>query len=242
MDIRGSSPFPLCQALLALAPAMSLAIVLAMSSCASSGPAGGKAGWIGAGPASLNGMIYDYESRPVPDAEIRVDGMTATRSDINGRFALGPLGFGSHELAVTKPGFERTILELRYSEATQIVYVKIRSAKQLLDAAEKEAGKREWAKSIEYLDRIDAMGERDPLARYLRAIVRARQGEAREAKAILESLLADGYDEPYVHLFLADLLQYPLGDERAAIEHLERYVKSRYDPEAEGRLKELSGE
>jgi hypothetical protein len=212
-----------------------LAIALAASACASAG----RAGLSVSGRAALNGMIYDCESRPVADAEISVDGEPSARSDVNGRFSLGEMRFGTYALGVSKPGFERTAFTLRYSEATQIIYIKARSAKQLLDAAEKEAEKRNWAQALGFLDRIDAIGDRDPLARYLRAVVRARQGETRESRAILESLLAEDYDEPYVHLFLADLLQYSLTDANAAIGHLEKYLKSRYDPEAEKRLQEL---
>jgi predicted Zn-dependent protease len=69
-----------------------------------------------------------------------------------------------------------------------------------------------------------------------------RRGDAEEARAILESLLAAGCDEPHVHLFLADLLQYRLDDPAGAASQLEKYLRSRCDPDVERRLAELRPE
>jgi hypothetical protein len=212
-----------------------IAVVVIASSCVSSGPAGGK----GSEPVALNGMVYDYESRPVADAEISVDGRLRARSDINGRFSLGRIPFGSYKVGFEKQGFERTCISVDYTDMMQIIYVKIFSEKQLLAASEKEVTKRSWNGALAFLDRIDAIGVQDPVARYLRAVICVRRGEAEEARRILESMLADDYDEPYIHLFLADLLQYSLADDKAAVAHLEKYLKSRYDPDGESRLERL---
>jgi tetratricopeptide (TPR) repeat protein len=188
---------------------------------------------------ALNGMVYDFDNRPVSDAEISVDGHPVTRSDINGRFSLGEISFGQYKVDVSKKGYETASIPVDYSDVTQIIYAKVFSAKQLLTASEKEAESRNWAGAVAFLDRIDAIGVKDPAAHYLRAVIYFREGEAQEARKILESLLSDGYDEPYVHLFLADLLQYSLADASGAVEHLEIYLKSRYDPDVEQRLQLL---
>jgi hypothetical protein len=215
--------------------ALCLAATALLSCCAS----GGRAGGGGADRLPLNGMVYDYESKPVSDAEIRVDGKLASRSDINGRFSLGAMPFGTYKLAAGKAGFETTNLDVAYTDIAQIIYLKIYSVKQLVSAAEKEAGTRSWNGALGYLDRVSATGSKDPAARFLRAVVLARKGEAKAARPILESLLAEDYDEPYVHLFLADILQYSLGDSKAAIYHLEKYLRSRYDPDIEDRLQKI---
>jgi hypothetical protein len=187
----------------------------------------------------LSGMVYDFESRPVSEALISVDGKAIARSDINGRFSLGSLSFGSYRVAASKQGFETTSLDVRYEDAAQIVYMKMYSSRQLVALAEKEAASRNWDAAISSLDRVDALGAKDPEARYLRAAILARTGKAQDAKAILESLLAEKYDEPFVHLFLADIAQYSLGDSASAISNLEKYLQARYDPDAEERLRKL---
>jgi len=217
--------------------AICLIAALAASACASSDRStrGGPSG------ASLNGMVYDYENRPVADAEIRIDGHLRARSDINGRFSLGELPFGKYAVEVGREGCERVSFAVTYGDPTQIIYVKLYSAKQLLSAAEKEMEKRNWAEAQAYLGRMEAIGADDPAARYLRAVLSFRRGQAKEAKGLLEALLADGYDEAYVHLFLADLCQYSFSDPRGAAAQLEKYLKARYDPDVERRLRELRG-
>jgi hypothetical protein len=189
--------------------------------------------------AALKGMVYDFENRPVSDAEIGVDGRPAARSDINGRFALEGMSFGRYEVDVAKEGYETASISVDYGDAAQIVYVKMYSAKELLSLSEREADKRNWAEATACLDRIDAVDARDPAARYLRAVVSFRRGEAPRARTILEALLADGYDEPYVQLFLADILQYQLADAGGAEGHLAAYLASKYDPDVERRLLQL---
>jgi hypothetical protein len=219
----------------AMSPVLCLVAALAASACASTARLRRE----GASEAPLNGMVYDYENRPVPDAEIRLGGLLRARSDINGRFSLGELPFGAYKLELRKKGYERAALALEYRDPTQILYLKTYSAKQLLLMAEKEAERRSWADALAILDRIEALGPADPAARYLRAVLLFRRGDVRGSQLILEALLTGGYDEPYVRLFLADLCQYRLGDPLGAVAHLEKYLKARYDPEVEARLREL---
>jgi len=229
--------------ILACAPAVLLMLACSSTSRLAKG---------GTRSAPLRGMAYDFESRPVSEAEIRVDGNLPARSDINGRFLAGDLSFGRHEVEVSKRGYEPAAIAFDFEEAGQIVYAKLFSARQLLSLSEKEAEARDWAGALALLDRIDAVAARDaaapdPAARYLRAAVLFRRGEAKEAREILETLLAEGQggeapDEAYVHLFLADLLQFRLGDERGAEAHLEAYLASRCDPDVEKRLLRLREE
>jgi len=193
----------------------------------------------GPSDAPLEGMIYDRENRPVAGAEVFLDGQLLARSDINGRFCLGEPRFGAHRVEVAKKGYEGASFALDYRDATQVVYAKLVSAAQLVAAARTAAQFRRWSESLALLDRAEALGEPDPAARYLRALVLFRRGDSEAAKDLLEAILADGFDEPYVHLFLADICQYRLEDARQAATHLERYLAERGDPDAEKRLEAL---
>jgi hypothetical protein len=211
-----------------------LIVAILASSCATNGLKRE-----GPSEAPLNGMVYDCENRPVADAEVYLDGYLRARSDIYGRFSLGEIRLGRYEVELRKNGCERSAFAVEYRDPTQIVYAKLVSSGQLLLMAEKEVERRCWAEALSCLDRVEALGEVDPAARYLRAVVLFRRGEAGEARAILESLLAAGYDEPHVHLFLADLLQHRLSDPAGAASQLQKYLRSRYDPDAERRLAAL---
>jgi hypothetical protein len=216
-----------------------LAALLA-SACASKVPPAKEGSML----AALRGMVYDFDGRPVSEAEISVDGREALRSDINGRFLFGDLGYGRHEVQIKREGYESDSIAFDFDDERQIVYAKLYSAKQLLSLSEREAEARDWAEALGFLDRVEAVIERDgsasdPAARYLRAVVLFRRGEAAAARSILETLLAEGYDDAYIHLFLADLLQYKLGDAKGAEEQLSAFLLSRYESEVEARLRNL---
>jgi hypothetical protein len=225
----------------ARAPALAFLLALMLATaCASAARTINKDG----SAAPLRGMIYDLENRPVRDAEVALDGGPSVRSDINGRFMLGAASFGKHEVEIEKPAYEPASIAVDFDEEGTIVYAKLLSSRQLLSLAEKEADKRDWAEALVFLDRkeaVDARGleEPDAAALYLRSVALFRRGRPEEARAILESLIAEGYDEAYARLFLADLLQFRLNDPVGARSHLEAFVSSRYDPDVERRLRSL---
>ena len=238
-----------------LALPLALALSWALFSCSSTASA------IATNDRSvpLYGMVYDDDNSPVAGADVLIDGKAKTRSDVNGRFVLTALKFGQYAVVVKKDYFEPARLDLDYSSATQVLYVKLVSEEELLAAADKDIAAREWAKADDHVARALALKRDDPAALFLSAVIACRRGDspdaagaaagagtgaavgAAAARTILEKLLAADYREPAVYLFLADILQYKYADAAGAAERLKEYLELRYDPDAEARLQALLG-
>jgi hypothetical protein len=184
-------------------------------------------------------MVYDYDSKPVPDVEIYVNGVIQAKTDINGRCMIVGFNPGSYEVLFTKQDYESLKNTVALGDIGQVLYIKIISCAQLLSKAEKELDQRHWQETRAFIDRVLAIHPTHPAARYLDAVLHFRQNDAEGAEKILFSLLKDDYHEPYILLFLADLEQYRLGNLEKAKAQLVDYLKLRYDPDIEQRLQAL---
>lgn len=211
-----------------------IGVVLAFASCATQQ----KMESTPSAPTLL-GMVYDHDNRPVADVEISIAGTIRVRTDINGRFAIPEFEFGTYELVFHKTNHEDVHISLNYSDATFVLYVKMISAEQVLAEAEAELGQRHWSSARSCIDRALRLIPDDPSARYLDAVLTFRMGDTARAVTILQALLSGGYNEPYVHLFLADLYQYQLQKPQDAFTHLKAYLSLRYDPDIERRCADI---
>lgn len=183
------------------------------------------------------GMVYDRDNQPVQNAVVVLDGKETAATDVNGRFALANLDPGVYEVELRKEGYEPLSTSVEYFSPTQVLYVKMTSRDQLLSQAETAIAERRWQEASDLVDRADRVDPENPATLFLRAVVLFRRGQPEEARAILESLLARDYKEPSIHLFLADILQYRLSDPAGAASHLREFLRLRYDPVIEERLK-----
>jgi len=181
-------------------------------------------------------MVYDYDSKPVPDVEVSVEDIIRAKTDINGRCMIVGLDPGSYQVQFKKQDFEILHKEFNLGDIGQVLYVKIISSAQLLKEAEKKLDQRHWQEARVFIERVLAMHSIDPTARYLDAVLRFRQEDLLGAEGILFSLLKDNYREPYILLFLADIEQYRLKNLTKAKIQLVDYLKLRYDPDIEQRL------
>jgi len=230
------------------------ASLLALSACASSVPDRVTTAIL----PPLNGMIYDFDNTPVPGARIRAEATgtettgtetigaepvrSAATSDVNGRFALAGLVAGPYAITVSLEGYEETGIKADYSDPTQILYVKLFSADQLLDLAERAASERNWASADEYLARAAAVRPGDPAAVFLEATLLVRKERYQDALAKLDALTASGVEDPYVYLFIADLLQFRMDDPAGSLKNLDRFREMRYDPAVDERAEKLRKE
>ncbi len=210
-----------------------LASALILAGCAS---APGK------GLPPLNGMIYDADNKPVAEAAISIDGDRAATSDIQGHFTLPRLKQGKeYALEAEKKGYETNATTFSYTNATQVLYLRMTSGEQLVDEAERAITSENWSEAASFLDRAEAAGCDSLASGYLRAVLLAGTGNYSDAAATLEKLRSAGANEPFLDLYLADLYQYRLSLPDRAAEALQRYLTARSDLDAEKRLRDLSG-
>ena len=189
--------------------------------------------------ASLPGMIYDLDEKPCAGALVVVDGEPGPRTDLNGRFTIGAMSRGVHDLRVVKDGYEPLETSIDYLDRTQVLYLKVTSHGQLLRMAEEALGRRRLQEADGYLRRAEALDADDPVGFYLRAMYQVRAGDIEGAVQTLGRILASGLEEPAVYLSLADIYQYRVGDRDRAAGYLREYLARVNSPDVRARLEGL---
>ena len=188
----------------------------------------------------LNGMIYDADNEPVADAQIHITGQSQTVSDIYGHFRIENLRTGSeYVITCSKAGYESTTMKFTYTSISEVAYIRMCSAEQLLDLAEAEILKKRYDTAMSYLDRTDKADGSKVSSSYLRAVIAYQQKQYADALGHLQQLMNDGCREPVVYLFTADVYEYGLADKENAKKYLKLYLASSYDPDAAARLADL---
>ena len=189
--------------------------------------------------ASLPGMIYDLDQKPCAGALVLVDGQPGPRTDLNGRFTIGALTRGSHDIRVVKEGYEPLETSIEYLDRSQVLYLKVTSHGQLLRMAEEAMGRRQLREADGYLRRAESLDADDPVGNYLRAMYLIRTEDIEGAVKMLDRILASGIEEPAVYLSLADIYEHRIGDRDRAAGYLREYLARVNSPEVRARLEGL---
>jgi hypothetical protein len=186
---------------------------------------------------ALNGMIYDADNEPVPDVSVKVTDMIHTSSDIYGHFHIDNLKTETeYTIACTKKGYEATSVKFVYNSISEVAYVRMYSAEQLLTLAETEVQQKKYDSAVSYLDRAEKAEGSKVSTGYLRAVILYSQKVYDAALSQLQKLMDEGYTEPYIYLFTADVYEYGLSDKENAKKYLQLYLASSYNPDAAARL------
>jgi hypothetical protein len=121
-----------------------------------------------------------------------------------------------------------------------IAYVSLVSKEDLCEMIETALRERHWDLAETYANRALAVDAGDAVVRFLAATVHAiparQTRNVSEAVALLLGLLEDGFREPVILLFLADLYEYELKDYQKSKEYLERYLRFKDDEAVRERL------
>jgi tetratricopeptide (TPR) repeat protein len=209
-------------------------IMAALLSCASN-PGIKKTG------LGLYGMIYDGDNRPVKEVKLYVNEKFSSISDIHGHFTLAGLKTGKqYRIKALKDNYEEAALDIYYADPKNVLYLSMNHRDQLLGRAEQALKEGDWAPAASFLERAESLGADYAPTQYLRAALAFRRGEYDDALDILVKLDETERNAPYVSLFIADLFQYCTGDNDRAAVFLNKFLKTRYDPEIAERLHALS--
>jgi hypothetical protein len=116
------------------------------------------------------GMVYDDEGRPLSGVDVGTRGQVLARSDVNGRFLLGPLPATPKEatrgriLEFHRDGYEPGTIDLdATTEALpgSVVYLKMASRDQLLKQTWAALDRADFAEAAQLLERARVLGRDD---------------------------------------------------------------------------------
>ena len=153
----------------------------------------------------INGMVYDFSSRPIPHCDISLNGRYITSSDINGRFTLPRLRPGEYELKAEKRGFESYLSNIDIQERGQIIYFRMPSQIQLLNLADDALTANETDIAMSYIARAHGIDSNNIETLFYYAVIKFLQNKNEEAIDFLEKAKLLGSNDYYVDKFLTQL-------------------------------------
>lgn len=189
---------------------------------------------------AFNGMIYDGNNEPVAGVQISIDDKQKTVSDMYGRFYIENLSISNeYKLTASKKDYETITLSFEFQNITEVAYLTMYSATQLLDEAEKALQENNIENAQSFLTRAETCSGKTLSSQYFQAIIYYKKSNFSEAIKILNELTVYGDNNPYIYLFLADIYEYNLKDIENAKNYLNKYLEISFEPDIEKRYKKL---
>ena len=150
----------------------------------------------------INGMVYDFSNKPVPNYEIILDKRHLGSTDINGRFTLLKVPLGGYKISGSKNGFENYNDEVIIKNKGQIIYIRIPSQNQLLAMADEALAVNNFILAEEIVERAYQIDKNNIEMLFYYAAVSFRQDNLGKAGSFLEQAINLGSKDYYVQKFL----------------------------------------
>ena len=150
----------------------------------------------------ISGMIYDFSNRPVAHCEISLGRRYKSTTDINGRFTLAKVAYGTYTITGDKNGFETYSDKVIIKDPGQIIYIRIPSQNQLLDLVDEALGANNFTLAEETVERAYHIDNNNIEMLFYYAVVKFRQHEYDRAISLLETAKKLGSRDLYIDKFL----------------------------------------
>ncbi len=184
---------------LRISAAIALASCFALCSCATAGFRRGK--------VDVHGMVYDFENRPVGGYTVSLDGRRSAVSDVTGRYEFPAVPSGEYRLTGTREGYERYEHTVSVDSRTDIQYLRVASAEELLNLADAAIGEGDLESAAAYAARAEKTGSPSFLVPYYAAVIAFRSGRPGEALSLLSALESGGVRDSAVSRMKRDMLR-----------------------------------
>lgn len=140
----------------------------------------------------MYGMIYDGNEEGVPAVSVKVNGWLKAVSDGQGRFILKFLYADikdkkEQRIELEKEGYEK-VKEVFYYEPMSLLHIRMESGEDILKEAESLIDEKEYGKAEEFIDRAIKIEEYRDEGLYLKAVIKYKEGDKKEAGELLEKL------------------------------------------------------
>lgn len=190
---------------------------------------------------TFNGMIYNDNNEAVSDVSIFLNDKEISVSDIYGHFTMTGLKNNSdYKLTAVKKGYETTEIEFTFLNASQVLYLHMYSADELLAKAEKLISEKKYAEAEKTLARAESADASYLSLTYLKAVLCYSRKDFDNALSLLQEIIEKEYAESYVYLFMADVYEYGFKNIDKTKNCLGKFLEYEYSAEVTERLNELN--
>ena len=150
----------------------------------------------------INGMIYDFSNRPVPNCEITLDEKYRSCTDINGRFSLPGIPADAYTITGYKNGYELYLEEIEIRDRGQIIYIRIPSQGQLNSLVDEALSANNLVMAEELAERAYKIDNRNIETLFYCAVIKFRRNDIDAAITLLENAKNLGSRDIYIEKFL----------------------------------------
>jgi len=154
----------------------------------------------------VHGMVYDFDNRPVAGYAVTLGGRYTAVTDAMGRYVFLSVPEGTYALIGSRAGYERYETETAINSRTDIQYLRVASAEELIELADDRLARGDLEAASLYVSRAERTLSRSSVIPYYAAVISFRAGKTEDALRILSSLEDFGCRDANVLKTKSDML------------------------------------
>ena len=154
---------------------------------------------------NINGMVYDFDNRPVPGYRLELNKDLTVVTDITGRFTFEKVKLGDYVLTGESTVYEPYEGTISIYNPEQVIYLRIPSFSQLLNLTDKALEDGNVSEAEQFLHRAATMDEEHIDVLLYKAVLEYRKNNIERAMRAIERVKVKGYRADWVDKFYYEL-------------------------------------
>ena len=154
---------------------------------------------------NINGMVYDFDNRPVAGYHLKLNNDLEVVTDITGRFTFEKVKLGEYVLKGQSNAFEPYEGQVTIYDQNQVLYLRVPSFSQLINRTDKALEEDNLQEAETFLTRAVAMNSEHIDSLLYGAILVYRKNNIGQALELLGKVQQKGYTAEWVMAFYDEL-------------------------------------
>lgn len=154
---------------------------------------------------NINGMVYDFDNRPVAGYHLKLNNDLEVVTDITGRFTFEKVKLGEYVLKGQSNAFEPYEGQVTIYDQNQVLYLRVPSFSQLINRTDKALEEDNLQEAEAFLTRAVAMNSEHIDSLLYGAILAYRKNNIGQALELLGKVQQKGYTAEWVMAFYDEL-------------------------------------
>lgn len=154
---------------------------------------------------NINGMVYDFDNRPVAGYHLKLNDDLEVVTDITGRFTFEKVKLGEYLLTGESSRYETYEGKIIIYDQDQVIYLRIPSFSQLINLTDKALEENNLQEAEGFLKRAAAMNIQDIDVMIYEAVLAYRYYNIEQAIRKIEQIKVNGYRNEWLDRFYDEL-------------------------------------
>lgn len=154
---------------------------------------------------NINGMVYDFDNRPVAGYHLKLNDDLEVVTDITGRFTFEKVKPGEYLLTGESNRYETYEGKIIIYDQDQVIYLRIPSFSQLINLTDKALEANNLQEAEGFLKRAAAMNIQDIDVMIYEAVLAYRYYNIEQAMRKIEQIKVNGYRNEWLDRFYDEL-------------------------------------